>query len=109
MWLLDFNLCNKWDESVGLENPEMFIDQLVFAFFENDPYYPLPLMEDVMGRRLWSAFTVEYLRKSRELLGHPGKNGILRILPEKFHSACIKREEDNIDQGRGHGYREHKG
>ncbi|KAH6687169.1 hypothetical protein F5X68DRAFT_239649 [Plectosphaerella plurivora] len=56
MWLLDFNQVGKFrpgDEGV--------VDKLVWAFWNNDPYYPRPA-EGV----LWEAFRIAYLRRSGE-------------------------------------------
>lgn len=49
IWLLDFNLCHVWQEDTAINHPEAFIDQLVEALFEKDPYYPLPLID---GRQI---------------------------------------------------------
>ena len=65
MWVLDFNLCSVWEDKVGWEAPEGLIAPLVTAFFENDPYFPLPLAEHGVDRRLWKTFSSEYLRKAK--------------------------------------------
>ncbi|UPK99905.1 hypothetical protein LCI18_010840 [Fusarium solani-melongenae] len=101
IWVLDFNLCTRWKERIGWEQPEALIEQLVTAFFENDPYYPLPLMDDDMGKKLC------YSTKAEEVLAE--KDERLRALPHIFINACIERERQNIDNGLGHGHRQHKG
>ena len=106
LWVLDFNLCNCWEEKAGWENPEMLIDHLVFAFFENDPYYPLPLAEQDVDRELWSTFRNAYLGKASEILTPKDKR--LHELPIKFMDACVERERQKLAEGRGHGSRDHK-
>lgn len=108
MWVLDFNLCSVWEEIAGWEAPEALIAHLVTAFFENDPYYPLPMSELEVDRRLWETFRTEYLRKADQILSAPGKNERLGSLPRKFIDACTSRERDALAAGLGHGHREHK-
>ncbi|KAF4997106.1 hypothetical protein FDECE_12183 [Fusarium decemcellulare] len=107
IWVLDFNLCTRWEEKVGWKQPQALIEQLVLAFFENDPYYPLPFPEDEFDEQLWLAFKDEYLRKSEEILAE--KDERLHSLPKKFIKACESRERDNLMKGLGHGHRDHKG
>lgn len=52
MWVLDFNLCNIWEEESAWEKPDTLISRLVQASSENDPYYPLPLMDLEIDRKL---------------------------------------------------------
>ncbi|KAF4973337.1 hypothetical protein FZEAL_9353 [Fusarium zealandicum] len=106
MWVLDFNLCSKWAEEIGRTHPDALIEQLVMAFFENDPYYPLPLMEAEMDKQLWSTFRVEYLRTAKAILA--GKDARLQTLPNKFIEACIEREREKPKKGLGHGHRDYK-
>ncbi|KAI6781653.1 uncharacterized protein J7T54_003918 [Emericellopsis cladophorae] len=106
LWVLDFNLCNCWEEKAGWENPEMLVDHLVFAFFENDPYYPLPLAEQDLDRELWSTFRGAYLKKASEVLKPKDKR--LHELPIKFMDACVERERQKLAEDRGHGSRDHK-
>ena len=56
MWVLDFNLCSRWNEPIGWQQPDVLIEQLVLAFFENDPYYPPPLMERELEQSIWHSF-----------------------------------------------------
>ncbi|KAL6401111.1 Protein of unknown function DUF3669, zinc finger protein [Ilyonectria robusta] len=107
IWLLDFNLCSRWEEAIGWEEPEALINQLVIAFFENDPYYPLPLMENRADEKLWCAFRDSYLAKSEEILSPKDKR--LQPLPTNFIASCVAREQVNLERGLGHGHRELKG
>ncbi|KAK3385677.1 zinc finger protein-domain-containing protein [Podospora didyma] len=107
MWVLDFNLCTSWEENLAINNPDAVIQQLVLAFFENDPYYPLPLMESDIEETLWSKFAGEYARKAELLLR--GKDETLAKLPSAFLDACIQREKRKLQTGRGHGHRDYKG
>ncbi|KAJ5585229.1 zinc finger protein-domain-containing protein [Penicillium hispanicum] len=108
MWVLDFNLCNSWEPRVGWEKPEALIPHLVLAFFENDPYYPLPLMEDDVDKDLWESFAAAYLTVSNHILTAPRKDPRLTDLPAKFLNACVSREKESLSKGLGHGHREHK-
>ncbi|KAK3988197.1 hypothetical protein QBC44DRAFT_244222 [Cladorrhinum sp. PSN332] len=106
LWILDFNLCNRFpmnDDAFILKHEE----ELVLAFFENDPYYPLPLTEMEVDQRLWSIFRQEYERKAGEIL--VGVSETLRHLPAKFLNACVERERRKLEQGLGHGHRDFKG
>lgn len=106
LWVLDFNLCGMWEEQTALQHPDTLVNCLVEAFFENDPYYPLPLAEDVEDQGLWSAFRHAYNSKAREVLA--GKNDRLRMLPVKFLEGCEERERRMLEMGRGHGARDQK-
>jgi hypothetical protein len=109
MWILDFNLCSRWSEETLVERPEDIINQLVHAFFENDPYYPLPEMECEVDQKLWSTFSEEYLRKANEVLLQDVHYKDTQHLPRHFIKQCIAREQNNLAQGLGHGHREFKG
>ncbi|KAJ5885787.1 zinc finger protein-domain-containing protein [Penicillium tannophilum] len=106
LWILDFNLCNIWDESVALKNPETLISHLVLSFFENDPYYPLPLLEDCLDRELWEVFSTSYLQRADQVI--QGKDPRLASLPQKFIDGCVHRERRSLEYGLGHGHREWK-
>ncbi|KAK0704831.1 zinc finger protein-domain-containing protein [Lasiosphaeris hirsuta] len=107
-WVLDFNLCNRFpkDDTFILEHEEELVNQLVLAFFENDPYYPLPLMEMDVDKKLWTIFRREYEKKAEEILG---ASETMRHLPIKFLDACVERERRKLEKGLGHGHRGFKG
>lgn len=106
LWVLDFNLCGMWEEQVGWENPEALLGCLVESFFENDPYYPLPLAKHEEDRELWSAFREAYAARARTILHE--KDARLHELPEKFLDACEERERERLAAGKGHGSRDQK-
>lgn len=108
MWVLDFNLCNVWEEKAGIENPDALISHLVMSFFENDPYYPLPLAELDHDKELWEAFSAKYLDTGKRILSVPGKDKRLVDLPRKFIDGCERRERDNLAKNLDHGHREFK-
>lgn len=108
IWVLDFNLCNRWEEQMGWEQPDALVDHLVMSFFENDPYYPLPLKDYSRERNLWEAFSDSYLHKAGEILEGDGKDARLALLPGMFARACVEREQTKLDQGFGHGHRDNK-
>ncbi|KAF7550421.1 hypothetical protein G7046_g8021 [Stylonectria norvegica] len=107
IWVLDFNLCSQWEEVDTLEQPEAVINQLVHAFFENDPYYPLPLMENLTDHKLWVVFRDSYLAKADEIL--KGKVDKLEMLPTQFIDGILAREREKLAMGLGHGHRDCKG
>ncbi|KAK3360836.1 zinc finger protein-domain-containing protein [Lasiosphaeria ovina] len=109
LWVIDFNLCNRFamDDAFILGHEKEVLSQLVLAFFENDPYYPLPLMETNVDRQLWSIFRQEYLKKAAEILS--GASQALKRLPVKFLDACVEREHRKLGKGLGHGHRDFKG
>lgn len=106
LWVLDFNLCNSWDETAAVNNSESLVAHLAKAFFENDPYYPLPLMEDVLEQNLWDTFRSSYIAKASQVLH--AKDERLAGLPHKFIDGCIQREKESLEKGLGHGHRELK-
>ncbi|KAH8176620.1 peptidase family m28 domain-containing protein [Sarocladium implicatum] len=106
LWVLDFNLCGMWEESVGWEEPDVLVGCLVEAFFENDPYYPLPLAEYEEDRELWEIFREAYTARARIVL--QDKDMRLLELPRRFLDACEERERQRLATGRGHGSRDQK-
>jgi hypothetical protein len=101
MWVLDFNLCSRWEERVGWEQPKALIEHLVLAFFDNDPYYPLPPVDVIQEKTLWEEFTDGYLEKSREILRADGKDKRLGKLPNMFIDSCVERERERLRAGLG--------
>jgi hypothetical protein len=109
LWVLDFNLCGfqwKTHHAMTEEGAKTIIEQLVIAFFENDPYYPLPEMETQADQELWSVFSTKYLEVGRRIL--EGEASIQQ-LPQTFINACIQREKVKLAEGLGHGHRNEKG
>ncbi|KAJ5971523.1 uncharacterized protein N7479_001441 [Penicillium vulpinum] len=92
IWVLDFNLCNIWNEQRGLERPDELINHLVGSFFENDPYYPRPSLELEPEKSLWLTFSSSYHDTAVSLLSVPEKDPRLALLPAKFLDACIFRQ-----------------
>ncbi|KAL6907338.1 zinc finger domain-containing protein [Trichoderma evansii] len=109
IWVLDFNLCSRWSLETLLKRPEDVVNQLVLAFFENDPYYPLPEMESEVDRELWSTFSREYLRKANEILIQDSHYQETQHLPRYFIEQCVARERQNLAHGLGHGHQDFKG
>jgi len=108
IWVLDFNLCSRFCRETIRNREEELVQHLVLAFFENDPYYPLPLMEADFDKRLWSTFEEEYQSVSEHLLQKSDHMAALH-LPRKFLDACVERERQKLEQGHGHGHRDLKG
>ncbi|KAJ5100001.1 zinc finger protein-domain-containing protein [Penicillium argentinense] len=104
LWIIDFNLCHSWDEDTALNHPEALIEQLVESFFENDPYYPLPLVNTYPEKELWELFSSSYITKASKVLHE--KDRRLACLPQQFINGCIQREIESLQKGLGHGHRE---
>lgn len=99
MWVLDFNLCNVWEEKAGWQSPEILIPHLVEAFFENDPYYPLPLMEHDLEEELWETFSSKYLDKGSHILSAPGKDSKQACQPTSdVHRRLCPERADQPEQ-----------
>ncbi|CAG8306680.1 unnamed protein product [Penicillium nalgiovense] len=94
VWVLDFNLCSKWEEQMGLERPDDLIAHLVAAFFENDPYYPRPSQDLEPDKSLWFTFSSSYRDAAASVLSVPGKDPRLALLPQKFLDACVLRQSE---------------
>lgn len=114
MWLLDFNLCNRFGLK-DIDTEEMregLVSFLVQAFFENDPYYPRPWRavenggksrkggpseEDV---KLWRVFEEAYLEKSKAMLEWKASLSNWEEvskeemkLPLRFIEACVEKQK----------------
>ncbi|CAH0021799.1 unnamed protein product [Clonostachys rhizophaga] len=102
LWVLDFNLCSRWDMTQVLTSggENELVEHLVQAFFENDPYYPRPIKSGTNGtgmgqvrEQLWGVFSSAYLNKSKAVLAGSTIEGGLKErlleLPEDFIACCI--------------------
>ncbi|KAK2772073.1 hypothetical protein CKAH01_14078 [Colletotrichum kahawae] len=90
LWVLDFDLCSTWDRERMCRYPNAIVQQLVRAFFENDPYCPLPFMEGEVEQELWEEFSEAYLEWARSMqLAHQ--------LPRSFIRACERRASGNLE------------
>ncbi|KAJ5801583.1 uncharacterized protein N7518_003651 [Penicillium psychrosexuale] len=98
VWVLDFNLCNLWEERLALEKPDDLITHLAAAFFENDPYYPRPSEDSEPEKSLWFTFSSSYLDVAARLLSVAGKDPRLLSLPGKFIDACVSGQSEILAQ-----------
>ncbi|KAJ5130700.1 uncharacterized protein N7515_006739 [Penicillium bovifimosum] len=94
IWVLDFNLCTTWEDRIGWEYPEQLVSQLVSAFFENDPYYPRPLSESEVEKKLWGQFSSAYLHTATGILST--KDSRFSALPQKFIDGCVLRQREML-------------
>lgn len=62
LWMLDFDCCR------GITMDEKGVEQIVRAFWRNDPYYPRPGGGADGDERLWEVFAAEYRRASVEII-----------------------------------------
>ncbi|KAI1326818.1 zinc finger protein-domain-containing protein [Xylariaceae sp. FL0255] len=80
MWLLDFNQC----EPVSLS--EAGVHQCVRAYWDNDPYYPRPNVDE----QLWQVFSIAYKERGNEII--PGSTLPSRFIAEIEAKAAMMRE-----------------
>ncbi|CAG9944886.1 unnamed protein product [Clonostachys rosea f. rosea IK726] len=113
LWVLDFNLCSRWDMAQVLTSggEDKLVEHLVQAFFENDPYYPRPIRSGTNGtgvvdqvrNQLWELFSSAYLNKSKAVLAGSTIEGeqIKRLLelPKTFIARCIAGAEYGQESG----------
>lgn len=111
LWVLDFNLCafqwkslSQGQDQYGISQSQWtdaIVGQLVAAFFQNDPYYPLPPTEGnaVLGEEetLWSTFERSYLEVADKILEH--EEDLMRALPQRFIQAVIHQAAGTLKKG----------
>ncbi|KAF5664110.1 hypothetical protein FHETE_7219 [Fusarium heterosporum] len=91
IWVLDFNLCSRFDKETAIQHPAEVIDQLVISFFENDPYYPRPGCDGEIERQVWDAFKTAYISTAEGMCSQANTDATLSELPQKFIDECIER------------------
>ncbi|CAG9990160.1 unnamed protein product [Clonostachys byssicola] len=103
LWVLDFNLCSRWDMAQVFSSggEDKLVEHLAQAFLENDPYYPRPILSsgtngtgvDQVRIQLWKVFSSAYLNKSKAVLAGSTIKGDqkkrLLELPQSFIARCI--------------------
>lgn len=92
LWVLDFTLCTAWDPSEAPE--DVWIEQLVASFFENDSYYPLPANNGEVEEDLWVTFSAAYLARAAKIVDSTFEEN----LPLEFITACVQRVESGQDR-----------
>lgn len=79
LWMFDF------DKASGIKLTEYDVEtKLVPAFFSNDPYYPMPELDE----DLWDEFCGTYLKASEAILR--GKGPEVRRLPQHFLDEVLR-------------------
>ncbi|KAH8912393.1 hypothetical protein BR93DRAFT_963572 [Coniochaeta sp. PMI_546] len=90
MWLLDFNQVR----TITLDDAGVAL--AVEAVKLNDPYFPKPLQESAIEKRLWNVFVTKYLDASDIVLEEDCAGRDLRDLPRKFIAGMIELERERI-------------
>lgn len=105
MWLLDFNLCSRFEveQFVGeAERLDGLVEHLIYAFFVNDPYYPRPWTpkDRERGREegdilLWETFAKAYVGQADGILQSLKGEiyGALKDLPGMFIRGCVEKQK----------------
>ncbi|KAF2737693.1 hypothetical protein EJ04DRAFT_591237, partial [Polyplosphaeria fusca] len=78
IWMLDFNRCEEFTPD------EAGMQQIVQAFFQNDPYFPRPPAELPQDQELWDTFAARYLEFSASLVEQEIKD-----LPNRFIELAV--------------------
>jgi Zinc finger protein len=88
LWMLDY------DKATAIEMTEEDIKKkLVPGFLGNDPYYPMPTVDE----ELWDAFCGAYLKASDIILRAKGVDKKVRTLPQQFLDSVVEQVKKNED------------
>ncbi|KAK3364789.1 hypothetical protein B0T24DRAFT_712052 [Lasiosphaeria ovina] len=105
LWVIDFNLCNRFsmDDAFILGHEKEVLSQLVLAFFENDPYYSLPLMETndpYYSLPLMETNTEIIIRELEVLAGYVerAKKTNEALDPRKLEESAIKEFVQKLEK-----------
>lgn len=88
IWLLDFNRCKMFPLN------ERGLKQLTRAFFDNDPYYPLPSESSEKDQKLWEVFRREYLKQANRHVG----NSTYQSLPGAFMDMVVEEQRERMSK-----------
>ena len=86
LWMLDFDKTSR----IELTEHDV-VTKLVPAFLGNDPYYPMPQVD----QSLWNEFCSTYLKASGAILEDKTANKSVMMLPQRFLDAALKVLEEN--------------
>lgn len=88
LWMLDY------DKATAIEVTEEDVKKkLVPGFLGNDPYYPMPTVDE----ELWDAFCGAYLKASDIILRAKGVEKKVRTLPQQFLDSVVEQVKKNED------------
>lgn len=101
LWMLDF------DKASVIDLTEQDVEKrLVPAFVGNDPYFPLPSVNDDDDKVLWEAFSATYLKASRVILdakfaetgrSQEAEEDRVMRLPKRFLEKVEERVQENAE------------
>lgn len=92
LWMLDY------DKATAIEMTEEDVKKrLVPGFLGNDPYYPMPNVDE----ELWDAFCAAYLKASDVILRAKGVGNKVRKLPQRFLDGVAEQVKKNEDWDAG--------
>ncbi|KAH9871632.1 hypothetical protein J1614_005887 [Plenodomus biglobosus] len=96
IWMLDFNRCAEFQPS------QSGLQQLVQAFFRNDPYFPKPLATLVKDQQLWSCFRKSYEQASENCF-KAGKTDAAKYvqLPGRFMDMVVEEQRTRLEKRKG--------
>ena len=86
LWMLDF------DKASSTQLTECDVDkELVPGFLGNDPYFPMPTVDE----ELWSEFCEAYLKASKVILRAKGVQSKDMVLPQRFLDGVVMQAKKN--------------
>lgn len=93
LWVLDFNQVRR------ITMDEAGVAQAVEAARVNDPYFPKPLQQTDVEKKVWNKFVKSYINAARIILGEEGGN--LLQLPLLFLQGLVEtqREKQRAEGG----------
>jgi hypothetical protein len=95
LWLLDFNLVRT------IEFNETGVNQMVESIILNDPYFPKPLQDHPVAKRIWNRFVQGYLEVASSCLRDAGPE--VQGLPVMFLRKLVDAQRQKIGLGRRPG------
>ena len=92
LWMLDY------DKATAIElTEEDVIQKLVPGFMGNDPYFPMPNVDE----ELWGVFSAAYLKASATMLRARKASKMVKRLPKKFLEGVVEQVKKNEDWDAG--------
>ncbi|KAF4982129.1 hypothetical protein FZEAL_2189 [Fusarium zealandicum] len=85
IWVLDFNQVRP------ITMDEDGVALAVEAYKINDPYFPKPLRDDPMAKKLWNTFATTYFEASQRILKDEARR--IRVLPVRFLEEVIEMQK----------------
>ncbi|KAF2848261.1 hypothetical protein T440DRAFT_536958 [Plenodomus tracheiphilus IPT5] len=92
IWMLDFNRCAEFQPG------QSGLQQLVHAFFRNDPYFPKPLAALVRDQQLWTCFRKSYEHTSDLCFQSDKSEARHSQLPKRFVEMVVEEQRSRLEK-----------